>query len=230
MPLDANLQSAFTRIGTEFKTVKTLLAGNNQADLASLSTTDKTSLLAAINELYTSIQELVAGGVIFRGSLSATADLTGNSTGNTYLDGGNEIRGGSLFKIAGTGNLTVSDGTVAVSNQDNIYIVDTKTDSTITIADIDVIDNTESITSVAGKIGAVTLDTDDLSEATNLFFTEARAISSLLTGFTSRAGSVSATDSVIQAIQKLNGNLVQLISDIGPTNTNYVTIFEAALT
>lgn len=52
-----------------------------------------------------------------------------------------------------------------------------------------------------------TNDTDDITEGlANLFFTAARAIGSVLTGYTKGAGTVSATDNILQAIQKLDGN------------------------
>lgn len=38
----------------------------------------------------------------------------------------------------------------------------------------DKVDNTDQVTSVAGKQGAVTLDTDDVSEGSNLYYTDAR--------------------------------------------------------
>lgn len=44
-----------TRIATEFKTVKSKLSGNNSGDLSGLNTTDKTSLLAAVNEVLTEV-------------------------------------------------------------------------------------------------------------------------------------------------------------------------------
>lgn len=49
--------------------------------------------------------------------------------------------------------------------------------------------------------------TTDLAEGTNLYFTNARSIAATLTGYTSSAGTISATDSILQAIQKLNGNV-----------------------
>lgn len=51
MSLSSNVSSLATRIATEFKTVKTTISGNNQGDLSALTTTDKSSLLAAINEV-----------------------------------------------------------------------------------------------------------------------------------------------------------------------------------
>jgi len=48
--------------------------------------------------------------------------------------------------------------------------------------------------------------TTDLAEGSNLYFTEARVRSTPITGFVSGAGAVAATDTVLQAIEKLDGN------------------------
>ena len=79
-----------------------------------------------------------------------------------------------------------------------------------------------SVNGVAGP-GAVVVDSDDVAEgSTNLYFTNARAIAAPLTGYASGAGSVTATDSVLQAIQKLNGNAAALINDsVASTSTVY---------
>lgn len=54
--------------------------------------------------------------------------------------------------------------------------------------------------------------TDSVTEgSTNLYFTAARAIGSILTGFTAGAGTVSATDTILQAIQKIVGNIAGLV-------------------
>jgi hypothetical protein len=50
--LATNISDALTRVATEIKSVRTLLNGN-QADLSALTTSAKTSLVAAINELAT---------------------------------------------------------------------------------------------------------------------------------------------------------------------------------
>ena len=55
MSLQTRIENLATRVGTEFKTVRTKFSGNSSGDISSLSTTVKTSLLAAINELVTSI-------------------------------------------------------------------------------------------------------------------------------------------------------------------------------
>jgi hypothetical protein len=62
--------------------------------------------------------------------------------------------------------------------------------------------------SVNGQTGSVVIGTGDVGESGgNLYFTAARAIGAALTGFVSGAGTVSATDSLLQAIQKIVGNL-----------------------
>jgi len=69
-----------------------------------------------------------------------------------------------------------------------------------------------AVTSVFGRTGVVTAqsgdyDTSQVTENTNLYFTNSRAISATLTGYTSGAGTISSSDSILQAIQKLNGNV-----------------------
>ncbi len=69
--------------------------------------------------------------------------------------------------------------------------------------------NSNEVTSVNAKFGTVVLVTDDIAEGVspvNLWFTNARAIAALLTGYVKAAGTVSATDSILAAIQKLDGN------------------------
>lgn len=62
-----------------------------------------------------------------------------------------------------------------------------------------------TVVSVNGQTGTVSLDSDDLAEGvTNLYFTEARVRSSVLTGInTGSGGAVSAADSVLAAFGKL---------------------------
>jgi len=59
-----------------------------------------------------------------------------------------------------------------------------------------------------------TLNTTAVPEGTNLYFTNARAIASTLTGYVSGAGTISATDSLLTAIQKLNGNISGLTTGV----------------
>lgn len=68
MSFATNIQGAFTRVATEFKSIRTLISGSGTGDISGLSTTNKSSLVGAINELY-------AGG----GVSSGVTDLDGLS-------------------------------------------------------------------------------------------------------------------------------------------------------
>ena len=63
-----------------------------------------------------------------------------------------------------------------------------------------------------------TLNTSVVPESGNLYFTNARAIASVLTGYTSGAGTISAADSILSAIQKLNGNIGALVTGVSSVN------------
>lgn len=70
----------------------------------------------------------------------------------------------------------------------------------------------------ATAIEYVTLNTSIVPESSNLYWTNARTISALLTGYTSGAGTISASDSVLTAIQKLNGNVSSLVTGVSSVN------------
>lgn len=55
MSLSSRISDLTVRVATEFKTVKSKISGNNSGDLTGLTTTVKTSLLAAINELVSAL-------------------------------------------------------------------------------------------------------------------------------------------------------------------------------
>lgn len=51
MSLASNVVTFATRVGTEFKTIRTLITGSGTGDLTGLTTTTKTSVVAALNEV-----------------------------------------------------------------------------------------------------------------------------------------------------------------------------------
>lgn len=84
MSLASNLQTAFTRVGTEFKTIRTLITGTATGDLSGLTTTDKSSLRAAINE----VNAKPSGGVPSDASetVKGIAELATQTEVNTGTD------------------------------------------------------------------------------------------------------------------------------------------------
>lgn len=80
-----------------------------------------------------------------------------------------------------------------------------------------------AVSSVFGRVGAVVAlagdyNTSLVPELGNLYFTNARAIAAPLTGYTPGPGIIAATDTILQAIQKLDGNMSSLPSGSGVLN------------
>lgn len=78
---------------------------------------------------------------------------------------------------------------------------------------------TGGVSSVFGRTGAVTAQSGDyntslVTELTNLYFTNARAIAATLTGFSASPGTVTSSDSILTAIQKLAGNAASYLTNI----------------
>ena len=73
-------------------------------------------------------------------------------------------------------------------------------------------EDTNLVTSVFGRTGAVVAvsgdyNTSQVTESTNLYFTQARAIASPITGYNPVAGTITASDTILTAINKLSGNI-----------------------
>lgn len=92
MSLASNISNLATRIGTECKSLRTLINGN-AADLSALTTTDKTNLVAAVNELKALID--AADGAVINDAATATTSTWSSqkisdeltATLNSILDG-----------------------------------------------------------------------------------------------------------------------------------------------
>lgn len=72
MSLATQIQNVVTRIATECKSIRTLVNGN-AADLNALTTTNKTNLVAALNELKGLIDAVDSGAVINDAAASTTS-------------------------------------------------------------------------------------------------------------------------------------------------------------
>lgn len=86
-----------------------------------------------------------------------------------------------------------------------------------------------AVSSVFGRTGAVVATSGDYTtalvpESGNLYFTNARAIAATLTGYTSGAGSISSSDSILSAIQKLNGNIGALTTGVSSVSNSDGTL------
>ena len=159
------------------------------------SIVDTDSILTAFGKLQNQVNGLI-GGSIYKGTWNAatnTPTLTSSvGTKGFYY----------IVDVYGTTNL---DGVAEWHVGDWAIFDGVKWQK---------VDTTDAVTSVNGQVGAVSLTTSNITEGSNLYFTNARGIGSTLTGYTSGSGVVAATDTILQAIQKLNGNVSGLVTGV----------------
>lgn len=76
-----------------------------------------------------------------------------------------------------------------------------------------------AVSSVFGRTGAVVATAGDyttalVTEVTNLYFTNARAIAATLTGFSATTGTITSSDSILVALEKLAGNAATYLTNV----------------
>ena len=170
-----------------------VLTGLNLVGGGTIADTD--SILGAFGKVQNQISALV-GGVMYEG--------TWNASTNTPTIVSSVGSKGDYYIVATAGSTNIN-GITSWSVGDWIIFNG---------ATWDKVDNTDAVSSVNGYTGAVSLVTSDVPESGSLYFTNARAIGSTLTGYTSGSGVVAATDTILQAIQKLNGNVSGLVTGV----------------
>jgi hypothetical protein len=156
---------------------------------------DTDTILTAFGKVQNQINGLI-GGSIYKGTWNA-------STNTPALASGVGVAGNYyIVSVAGTTNL---DGITDWQVGDWAIYQGSEWEK---------VDNTDAVVSVNGFTGAVSLSTSNINEGSNLYFTNARAIASTLTGYTSGAGAITSADTILSAIQKLNGNTSAIVSGV----------------
>lgn len=74
----------------------------------------------------------------------------------------------------------------------------------------------ETAATVKAKLTTATTDDISIEGSTNKWWTNARSIASVLTGFASSAGTVASTDTILQAFQKIVGNIALKVTANAP--------------
>jgi len=119
MSLSTNVSNLATRIATEVKAIRTLVNGN-AADLSSLSTTEKSNLVAAINELKDTLG-------------SSVSDMAGNTVSDKLSSINNKI-GNTMMLPSGAMNVVdaINDLKDLLDNIDLTSIIDDNNTTTTT--------------------------------------------------------------------------------------------------
>jgi len=157
-------------------------------------------------------------GTVGVGNTLARTTITGSLVAGTYTTGGAAITlasgAASVFNVDHTGTVraisNLTGNVTSVGNATTLASIPAISGANLTsltaaniaagTAGINITGNSATVTTNANLTGDVTSS----GNATTL--TNAPVIAKVLTGYTSGAGTVSATDSILQAIQKLNGN------------------------
>ena len=124
-------------------------------------------------------------------SVSLATSVQDEITANTAKVGITATQAGHIT----ANNAKVSDQTVTLTDGGNVTITGTYPDFTLSSPDV-----TGAVTSVNGAVGVVVLDTADVAEDTNLYYTEARvAANSAVAANTAKTGITTAQAGEITA-------------------------------
>jgi len=193
MSLSTNVSNLATRIATEVKSVRTLINGN-VADLSSLTTTDKTNLVAALNELNAAI-----GAIDLTEIISDATTATTTTWSSTKISSSIDAAVSALIDGAPGVLDTLNELAAALGDDENFAT---------TITDL--------INAKADDADVVHVTGDETIAGIKTF---------------SSAPVVPDASFVIAKVNGLQDALDSKANsvDVGATDTNYVTTFEAGL-
>jgi len=251
MPLVNQISTVITRIGTEFKTVY-----GRMGVLTALSTTDKSTLVAAINEVYAkagSAGTVTSAGITDASTVgrnvltaadapSARTALGASTIGSTAFTAadGAAIRGAIG---AGTSSLTIgtSSSQAKAGNYQptaaNISDATTIGRSVLTGATaaairttLDVLSPAEVDTRIQSVVGAAPAALDTLDELANALGDDPNFAATVTTALANRVRVDAAqTLTGTQQTQARNNIGAVAAADVGNTETDFVAVFTAAL-
>jgi len=227
MSLQSRVSDLVVRIGTEFKAVKLLISGNNSGTLTSLTTTNKDSLLAALNE----VKAIADGNQSDLGYTPEDSANKGDPNGYASLDGGGKVPSNQLpayvddiiegdlidsTTFNASGNEGTPDG--AVTPASSIIYLDISSNllyrwsgnSYVVVSSSLALGETSS-TAYRGDRGKIAYDHSQISNANphTTTFSQLSAKPTTISGF-----------GITDAFTK---------TEIGDVTTNFVTTFESAL-
>lgn len=243
MTLATNVTDLATRVGTELKAHKVLINGN-AADLAALSTTDKSSLLAAINEVAAAIATAAgiddanpststtysSSKVLAEIGTASTADRArGNHTGTQSADSLTDGTTNKAFlatertKLAGIAAGATANATDALLRDRSTH-TGTQPSSSIANFDADVDARVQLV------VDAAPAALDTLNELAAAIGDDPTFAASINTALSNRVAvdAAQAFTGTQQDQARTNINAASA-SGVGDVTTNFVTPFEAAL-
>jgi len=205
MTFKDQVQDLAVRIGTEFKTIRTEIA-NLVGSKASLTTTDKSTIVAAINEVKASLSG--AGAVINDATASGTSVYS--STKSTAV--ANAAASAAAAALIADGSATTATGTTYSANKINAAIA------------------AASAAVKSDLIGGASASLDTFAELEAAMADDETAAAALTTavGFRVRYDAAQTLDTTQKAQANSNMGSVSLVQ-LGDPAADFVTAFNAAL-
>lgn len=203
-----------------------------ESDPLSVHTTDSAAMLSPYLR-----KTDAAGTYLTNASISGKVNVSDTATMLSHYELSAHATGTYVAKVTGkdlsTNDYTTTEktklagiATGATANSTDAYLL-SRANQTGTQLSSTISDFTTAVQSVGDARylqSLSSLSTTNLSEGTNLYFTNARAIAAPLTGFAASSGTITATDNILTAIEKNAGNIPTSTSQIAAsTNKNYVT-------
>lgn len=227
--------------------------GLRLSDLSSVSTANDADLLYIAVSPFTSSSSKKINVADFRSSVLAGTVLSVNGlTGAVLLDTDDIDEGVNLYytqarfdsALALKTTSDVAEGTnlyytssrfnTAFSGKStsdlaegtNLYYTQSRFDSALALKSTSDLTEGTNLYYTQSRFDAAfsAKDTDDLAEGTAKYFTEPRVLATVLTGFATATGAINATDTILQAFGKTDGNISLKANSASPTFTGTVTL------
>lgn len=206
---DATKQIAFEASGIATATTRTVTMPDANVNLGLVATAIQSSEKGSAGGVATldgggkvPVSQLPNSIMEYQGTWNASTNSPTlvDGTGNT----------GDVYRVSVAGSQDLGSGSISFGVGD--YAI-------YNGATWEKADTTDAVSSVNGFTGAVTLTTTNVSEGTNLYFTNARAIAATLTGYTAGTGVVTSADTVLSALQKIDANTNAKLSTVSQDTT-----------
>lgn len=213
MSFETNVTNLATRLGTEFKALRTQLTGTASGSLAGLTTATKSSLIAAINELDAAIEALASaeGGATIIDGPAVTTSVWSSAKTDDEINEAVDAAVASLLDSAPGALDTLNELAAALGDDPNF--AGTITASLAGKAAINHTHTTSQITdfgtAVDSRVGAAVPVASTTAQGKVELATDAEAIA--------------GTD-VVRAVTP-----AALAAVVGDSTENFVTTFETAL-
>lgn len=217
MSLETNLKNVFLRIGTQFKTVAGYIG-----DVSSLTTSSKSSVVSAINELKSSVDAAAQSG-------GAAIDDTQATTNTVYSSSKSQGLFDSKVPTSRRVNGHTLDSDVTLGWGDFSGLIPSSALPAVALGTVQVVDSQAAMLALTAQAGDIARRTD----TGETFMLNNDGNPSVLADWINIS-----TDAAVNSVAGKVGDVTLVVADVsgavastdvGDTSTDFVAAFESAL-